>query len=111
MKRTFITDLFCTTLKEIRGDKSQEEFALTLEINRASLSLFENGKQLPSVELLNKVASMAGKKLDNFFEEIEQNGLIYLSGKLNESDKDKIDILRDIINIKDKYKALERRIY
>jgi len=110
MKRTFRTDLFQQTLINLRGDKSQEEFAPILNINRASLSLYENGKQLPTVDFLSTVSQMANKSLDNFFEENEQNGLVYLCGNFADADKEKFYILRDIIRIKDKYKALERRV-
>lgn len=109
MKRTFKSELFIRSLKDIRGNQTQEEFASVLGLNRASLSLYENGKQFPSVDLLKQVSELANKTLDFYFEETEQNALLYLCGNFEDVDKKKINALVEIIRIKDKYKALERR--
>ena len=109
MSRIFRADYFCEVLKNIRGNSSQVDFATSLETNRSTLSLLETGKQLPTVELLNIIANKASVDLNDFFVDQEEDGLFYMMGKLNKKDAEMIKELKEVIAIKEKYRALEKR--
>jgi len=109
MSRIFRADYFCDELKNIRANSSQVDFAISLGINRSTLSLLENGKQLPTVELLNNVANKANIDLNVFFIDEEEDGLFYMMGQLNQKDAEMIKELKEVISIKEKYRALEKR--
>lgn len=51
-----IADTFAERLLEIRGDMSQEVFAKKLGVSRGSISLYEQGKRLPDIEVLRNIA-------------------------------------------------------
>lgn len=109
MSRIFRADYFCDALKSTRGNLSQTDFATSLETNRSTLSLLENGKQLPTVELLSSVANRANIDLNDFFIDQEEDGLFYMMGQLNPKDAEMIKGLKEVIAIKEKYRALEKR--
>lgn len=50
--KEFNGEKFCKDIIELRGTDSQSAFAEKLGINRSTLSLLENGKQIPTLELL-----------------------------------------------------------
>ncbi|WP_207706846.1 helix-turn-helix transcriptional regulator [Thermoclostridium caenicola] len=54
---SFNEELFAQKLKEYRGNRSQSEVADELGINRATISLLENGKQIPTLDMLQKFCS------------------------------------------------------
>lgn len=49
--KEFNGEKFCKDIIELRGTDSQSAFAEKLGINRSTLSLLENGKQIPTLEL------------------------------------------------------------
>ena len=51
-----ISDTFAERLLEIRGDMSQKVFAKKLGVSRGSISLYEQGKRLPDIEVLRNIA-------------------------------------------------------
>lgn len=59
-------DNFCTRLKEERLKKglTQNKLAEILDIDRTSISKYENGKQLPELYVLNSMADLFGVSLD-----------------------------------------------
>lgn len=53
--KAFDTKKFCKDLLKLRGEETQKNFAEKLQINRSTLSLLKSGKQIPTLEILNKV--------------------------------------------------------
>ena len=47
--KEFNGEKFCKDIIELRGTDSQSAFAEKLGINRSTLSLLENGKQIPTL--------------------------------------------------------------
>jgi len=100
---------FCKDLMKLRGNETQAIFAKKLDINRSTLSLLETGKQIPSIDILNKVCNLGGFEPNSYFREKETKALIYLMGILEEPDRAKIIHVMDRIKIKEKYEYLYRR--
>ncbi|MCR5719102.1 MAG: helix-turn-helix domain-containing protein, partial [Lachnospiraceae bacterium] len=96
-------------MTELRGSESQQKFAEKLKINRSSLSLLETGKQIPSLDILNRVCNLGSFEPSSYFTETNNDALIYLMGKLEESDREKVDTVMDRIRIKEKYSLLSKR--
>jgi len=107
--KSFNTKKFCEELVILRGNETQQTFSEKLGINRSTLSLLETGKQMPSLEILNKICNIYDKNIDNYFVESDNDALIYLMGSLDEGDKDKIVTMMDRIKTREKYEALARR--
>ena len=107
--KEFSTDRFCKDLIALRGRENQAVFAEKLNINRSTLSLLENGKQIPTLDILSRICDMCGKSTDEYFVESTTDALVYLMGSLVESDKDKIKEMAERIRIKEKYELLARR--
>ena len=84
--KEFNGEKFCKDIIELRGTDSQSAFAEKLGINRSTLSLLENGKQIPT-----------------------KDSLVYLMGSLDEADKVKIEEMSERIRIKEKYERLAKR--
>ena len=78
-------------IKKLRKELTltQQAFADEIGINRSTLSLLETGKQLPTLEILNKICDFSKTIIDEFFIENEKDGLIYLMGNMDESDRKK----------------------
>lgn len=107
--KEFCVEKFCKDLTELRGNDTQQKFAEKLDINRSSLSLLETGKQIPSLDILNKVCNLGSLNPSSYFIEKNYDALIYLMGKLEESDREKVDAVMDRIRIKEKYSLLSKR--
>lgn len=107
--KTFNTRKFCHQLISLRADKTQQAFADEIGINRSTLSLLETGKQLPTLEILNKICDFSKMIIDEFFIENENDGLIYLMGNMDESDRKKIGTMIEKIHTREKYSVLARR--
>lgn len=107
--KSFNTEKFCKELIKFRGNETQLIFSEKLGINRSTLSLLETGKQMPSLEILNKICNIYNRNLDDYFIESDNDALIYLMGSLDESDKDKIVTMMDRIKTREKYEAMARR--
>ena len=108
MKR-FNSTKFCENLVRIRGEKSQSVFAESLNINRSTLSLLESGKQIPSLEILNKVCNLGQTEPNDYFIDENCDGLLYLMGSLDKNDHIKVNEMLERINILEKYEMLSRR--
>lgn len=107
--KEFNVEKFCKDLITLRGKEAQNVFAKKLEINRSTLSLLENGKQMPTLDILSRICSLAGKNTDEYFTESTTDALVYLMGSLDESDKEKIEEMAERIRIKEKYELLAKR--
>lgn len=107
--KEFNAEKFCRDLTALRGKEAQVAFAKKLEINRSTLSLLENGKQMPTIDILSRICNLAGKNTDEYFVESTTDALVYLMGSLDESDKVKIEEMAERIRIKEKYELLAKR--
>ena len=50
--KEFNSEKFCRDLVSLRGKESQDIFSKKLGIKRSTLSLLENGKQVPTIDML-----------------------------------------------------------
>lgn len=100
---------FRKDLVELRGKESQDTFAQKLGINRSTLSLYENGRQMPTIDILSRFCNLSGNKADEYFTESTTDALVYLMGSLDEADKAKIENMAERIRIKEKYELLAKR--
>lgn len=107
--KTFNVEKFRADLINLRNKNTQETFANDLGINRSTLSLIESGKQVPSLDILSKVCDLGSFNANDYFTEIDNDGLIYLMGTLEDNDKEKINTMMENIRIKDKYAMLSKR--
>lgn len=107
--KEFNTEKFCKDLIALRGKESQDRFAQKLGIKRPTLSLLENGKQMPTIENLSCFCSLSGSNIDEYFIESTTDALVYLMGSLDESDKIKVEEMVERIRIKEKYELLAKR--
>ena len=107
--KEFNTEKFCRYLLLLRGKESQDSFAKKLNIKRPTISLLENGKQVPTIELLSRVCNMSGNSTDDFFTEPKIDALVYLMGSLEAADKVRIEEMAERIRIKEKYELLAKR--
>ncbi len=107
--KEFNVEKFCKDLTLLRGKEAQQTFAIKLNVNRSTLSLLENGKQMPTIDILTKICNLSGKSTDEYFVEATRDSLVYLMGTLNETDKAKIEEMVERIRIKEKYELLAKR--
>lgn len=107
--KEFNAEKFCKDLVSLRGKDSQDSFAEKLDIKRSTLSLLENGKQMPTIEILSRFCSLSGKSTEDYFIESTTDALVYLMGSLEESDKKKVEEMAERIRVKEKYELLAKR--
>jgi DNA-binding XRE family transcriptional regulator len=107
--KEFNAEKFCKDLIALRGKESQDTFAKKLDIKRPTLSLLENGKQMPTIDILNKLCNLSGNSTDDYFVDSTTDALVYLMGSLEECDKIKIEEMAERIRIKEKYELLAKR--
>lgn len=107
--KEFNVEKFCKDLITVRGKESQDRFAQKLDIKRPTLSLLENGKQMPTIDILSRFCNLSGNSADEYFAESTTDALVYLMGNLEEADKVKIKEMAERIRIKEKYELLAKR--
>lgn len=107
--KEFNAKKFCEDLITLRGKESQDKFAQKLNIKRPTLSLLENGKQMPTIDILSLFCDLSGKSTDDYFVESTTDALVYLMGRMEESDKEKVEEMAERIRIKEKYELLAKR--
>ena len=100
---------FCQDLISLRNKESQSAFAAKMGVNRSTLSLLENGKQIPTINVLSRLCDLSGKNVDEYFFTCNKDSLVYLMGSLEESDLKKIEEMAERIRIKEKYELLAKR--
>lgn len=52
--------------QEMRGDRSQREFAKLLEVGQSTVQAWENGRNVPNLENLEKLAALRGELPEEF---------------------------------------------
>lgn len=107
--KEFNAEKFCKDLVSLRGKESQDSFAKKLDIKRPTLSLLENGKQMPTIDILSRICDLSGNSTEEYFVEATTDALVYLMGSLEEADKEKIEEMAERIRIKEKYELLAKR--
>jgi transcriptional regulator with XRE-family HTH domain len=107
--KEFNTKKFCNDLVSLRGRESQTNFADKMGVKRSTLSLLENGKQLPTLDILIRLCELSNRKTDDYFEETTKDALVYLMGNLKESDRERIEEMSERIRIREKYELLAKR--
>lgn len=107
--KEFNAEKFCKDLIALRGKESQDKFAQKLKIKRPTLSLLENGKQMPTIDILSLFCNLSGNSTDDYFVESTTDALVYLMGSMEETDKIKVEELAERIRIKEKYELLAKR--
>ena len=107
--KEFNAKKFCEDLITLRGKESQDNFAQKLDIKRPTLSLLENGKQMPTIDILSRFCDLSVNNTDEYFVESTTDALVYLMGRLEESDKLKVEEMAERIRIKEKYELLAKR--
>ena len=107
--KEFNSEKFCRDLVSLRGKESQDVFSKKLGIKRSTLSLLENGKQVPTIDMLSKICSLTGVSADSYFVDSTTDALVYLMDSLEESDKLKFKEMAERIRIKEKYEMLAKR--
>ncbi len=107
--KEFNAEKFCKDLVALRGKESQDKFAQKLDMKRPTLSLLENGKQLPTIDVLGRVCSLSGKSIEEYFSETSEDALVFLMGRLGDADKVKVEEMAERIRIREKYELLANR--
>ena len=107
--KEFNAEKFCKDLIALRGKETQDKFAQKLNIKRPTLSLLENGKQMPTIDILSLFCTLSGNNTDDYFVESTTDALVYLMGSLEEADKVKVEEMAERIRIKEKYELLAKR--
>ena len=84
--------MFCDQLKTIRkaSEKTQKDLADYLKISTQSISKWEKGDALPSLEFLPRIAKFFGCSVNAFFTEIEKNTDLILNN--TNSTKEALDL-------------------
>lgn len=61
-------------LRDLRGDKTQEEIASALGITKSSWAMYERGERIPRDEIKVRIAKFFGKSVEElFYPQIEHN--------------------------------------
>lgn len=107
----FDVEKFTRELKKYRGNRPQNIIADELNINRSTISLLENGRQIPTLRILQEFCSHANLSPNDFFikeEEINQN---YNNIDYELSKEDNTRLLKVIkrIKIREKYISLSNK--
>ena len=105
----FNKELFAKHLREYRGEKSQTETAEILGINRATISLLENKKVVPTLEVITGFCEKNNSNIESYFIQLENEPIILMMGKLKETDKPLLANVIDRIKIRDRYISINRR--
>lgn len=108
---TFNNELFCEDLMNLRVSEkyTQQKLADILDINRVTLSNLENKKQLPSLEMLNKVCRLTGKKPNDYYIEKNNDPLVYMMATFEKEDQEELEKIFKQIMICEKYYELNKR--
>ena len=80
---------FGNNLKKIRQEKNmtQEELAKRINTSRSNIANYENDKNMPSIDILNKLSEILNCTTD------------YLLGKSNIRSTNELDLEKELLNI------------
>lgn len=112
MKIVFDRCRFADELKlyRNRNDLTQKNLGELVGLNRATINLFENEQQLPSMENLSRVCEAIGKSVEEFFATENQDPILLMMGKLDKADHDTLIRVMDRIQVRKKYISLNKRL-
>lgn len=82
--KEFNVEKFCNDLVELRGKETQESFSKKIGIKRPTLSLIENGKQMPTIDILSKICGLSGKSMEDYFVETSSEALVHQASSVEE---------------------------
>lgn len=109
MSVRFNKEKFANLIKEYRGTRLQNVVADELGISRPTLSLLENCKQIPSLDILQNFCEKVGLAVDSFFIKENNDPVLLMMGKLKETDHPKLFQVLNRIKIREKYIAISKR--
>lgn len=101
---------FSQKIKEYRGTRTQAEIADELGINRTTISLLENGKQVPTLEILKIICEKTNTNMDDFFIKKIHDPILLMMGQFKDSDRPKLENVLERIDIRQKYIAIGKRL-
>ena len=107
--KEFNAKKFCEDLITLRGKRVPRQLCSETRYKKAYIVLLENGKQMPTIDILSRFCNLSGNSTDAYFVESTTDALVYLMGSLEESDKAKIEEMAERIRIKEKYELLAKR--
>ena len=58
---------FGDILRELRGEKTQEQMAIAIGVTKSSWAMYERGERIPRDEVKIKIASFFGKTVQEIF--------------------------------------------
>ena len=106
----FNKELFAKHLREFRGEKSQAEIAEILGINnRTTISLLENKKVVPTLEVITSFCENFNTSIDLYFIHNENEPVMLMMGQLKETDKQLLANVIDRIKIRERYISINKR--
>lgn len=106
----FNKEEFMNVFREFRGESSQEEIASELGLGRSTISLLENGKQLPTLDILQRICEKVDKNIDTFFITEKEDPILLLMGKIKPSDKEDFRNVFDKLRVREHYLAINKRL-
>lgn len=62
-------DRLANKVKRLRGDRTHREFGAVLSVSGSTISFWENGKNIPTIENLEKLAELANQLPEEFLAE------------------------------------------
>lgn len=65
--KVVIRMLFGEKLRELRGERTQEEMARELKITKSSLAMYERNERIPRDEVKIRIAEFFGKTVQEIF--------------------------------------------
>ena len=83
--------VFASRLREVRGSKSQAEFAKLLGVKTAAYGHYETGRTQPSVDVIIRIVEVSGRSSDWLFGISKEN-----NHKINRADQ-KLEALKKAI--------------
>lgn len=64
---------FGEKLRELRGERTQEEMARELKITKSSLAMYERNERIPRDEVKIRIAKFFGKTVQEIFFNIDEH--------------------------------------
>ena len=109
--KLFDGEKFSCDLKAFRKSNklSQNALADLIGTNRSTISNLERKKHFPSFELLEMFCSSYGVDPRDYFITKQIEPVLYMDGKLKDSDKEQLQDTMGEIMIHEKYYALNKR--
>lgn len=81
---SFAQERLSSLIKNLRGERSQRNFAKSIGVSYASIRTWEEGESMPSVTNLKKIASYSNQSVEQLLD--------YLSGSEDKSSKNDLPV-------------------